>query len=78
MYTHSTQKHFDKSDSFTVKHFQEEGVPRPTLFKNLKRKEDPKGISTERQCASGRPAKIMTKSSIKYLVKLLNHKYGIS
>ena len=27
------QKHSDKADSFTVKHFQEEGVPRSTLYK---------------------------------------------
>ena len=60
--THSTQKHSDKADSFTVKHFQEEGVPRSTLYQTLKPKED--GISAARQCGSGRPAKMMTKSGI--------------
>ena len=62
------EKHCDKPKTFTVNHFAAEGVPRSTLFDILKRKED--GISSERQSGSGRPAKIMTKSGIKRLVKL--------
>ena len=38
--THSTQKHSDKVDSFTVKHFQEDSVPRSTLYQTLRQKED--------------------------------------
>ena len=45
MKTPFQEKHSDKADSFTVKHFQEEGVPRSTLYKILRRKED--GISTK-------------------------------
>ena len=37
-----------------------------TLYKILRRKQD--GISAERQKGSGKPAKIMTKSSIKQLL----------
>ena len=37
----------------------EEGIPRSTLYKNLRRKEDE--ISAGRQCGNGRPVKIMTK-----------------
>ena len=55
-------KHSDKTDSFTVKNFLEEGVPRSILYQILRRKVD--GIPTERQRGSGRPAKIMTKSCI--------------
>ena len=32
--SHSTQKHSDKADSFTVKHFQEEGVSQRKAAKN--------------------------------------------
>ena len=72
---HSGQKHLDKANSFTLKHFQEVGDPRLTWCKILKRKED--GFSAERQKGSGRPAKIMTKSGTKQLVRLLDHKRGI-
>ena len=48
----------DKPKTFTVNHFEAEGVPRSTLFYILKRKED--GISSERQSDSGRPAKIIS------------------
>ena len=41
----------------------------------IRRKED--GISTERQCGSLTSAKIMTKSGIKQLVKLFDHKCEI-
>ena len=34
------ENYSDKDDSFSVKHFQEEGVPRPTSNQILKRKED--------------------------------------
>ena len=40
------KKHSDKADFFTAKHFQEEGVPRSTLYQISRRKED--GISAER------------------------------
>ena len=69
------EKHSDKADSFTGKHLQDEGVPRSTLYQTLRRKEDGK-ISAERQCASGRPAKIMTNSGLNQLVRLF--KCGIS
>ena len=70
------EQHCDKSKTFTVNHFEAEGVPRSTLFDILKRKED--GISSERQSGSGRPAKIMTKSGIKQLRRLFDNKCGIS
>ena len=70
------EKYCDKPKTFTLYHFAAEGVPCSTLFDILKRKED--GISSERQSGSGRPAKIMTKSGIKRLVKLFDHKCGIS
>ena len=70
------EKHCDKPKNFTVDHFEAKGVPRSTLFDILKRKEN--GISSERQSGRGRPAKIMTKSGIKRLVKLFDHKCGIS
>ena len=70
------ENHCDKPKTFTVNHFAAEGVARSTLFDILKRKDD--GISSERQSGSGRPAKIMTKSGIKRLVKLFDHKCGIS
>ena len=39
------EKNCDKPKTFTVNHFKAEGVPRSTLFKVLKRKED--GIPSE-------------------------------
>ena len=65
------EKYCDKADSFTVKHFQEEGASRSTLNQIWRRKEDE--ISAERQCGSGRPAKIMTNLGICF-----DHKCGIS
>ena len=56
------EKHCDKPKTFTVNHFEAEGVSRSTLFDILKPKED--GISSERQSGSGRPTKIITKSRI--------------
>ena len=51
--THSTQKRSDKADSlFTIKRFQEEGVPRSIFYQILRRKED--GISAEKQNVSGK------------------------
>ena len=56
------EKHCDKSKTFTVNHFEAEGVPRSTLLDILKRKED--GISSERQSGSGRPDKIISEPYI--------------
>ena len=55
--------HSDKADSFTIKHFQEEGVPRSTLYQILRRKK--RWNLSRKQSGSGRPAKIMTKFCIK-------------
>ena len=54
----------------------EESIPRPILYQILRRKED--GTTTEGQSGSGRPAKIMTKSGIKLLVRLFDYKCRIS
>ena len=69
------EKHCDKP-TYTVNLFSAEGAPRSIIFEILKRKED--GISPERQSGSDRPAKIMTKSGVKQLEKLCDHKCGIS
>ena len=59
-----------------LKHFQGEGVPRSTLYRILARKRD--NIEAERENGSGRVATKLTKSNIKRLEKMINHKDGIS
>ena len=52
------EKHYDTSKTFTVNHFEAEGVTLSTLSDLLKRKDD--GTPSKRQSGSGRPAKIST------------------
>ena len=70
--TYSTQKRFDKAHCFAVRHFQEKDVPRSTLSQILKRKEEVDSGN------SGRPAQIVPESGKKQLIRLFDHKFGIS
>lgn len=52
---------------FTVKHFQDEGIPKSTIYRILK--EHDEGLPWKRKPGSGRPAKILTQKKLKQIVK---------
>ena len=70
------KKHSDKSKTFTVDHFKNEGIPKSTIYDIIKRAEN--GISSERKPGSGKKPNIMTKSGLSKLSRLFDHKCGIS
>lgn len=59
-----------------IDHFLSEGVPKPTIYRIVKCWEN--GEAPERKSGSGRKAKIMTKTKVKRLINLIDHKSGIS
>lgn len=70
------KKHLDKPKIFTVKHFQDEGVPRSTIYCVLERVADNRGPI--RKKGSGRVAKKMNKTRITQLKEFFNNHHGIS
>jgi hypothetical protein len=66
----------DKGKKFTKDHFVAENIPESTIYRIIQRAENESGHKRVR--GSGRKAKIMTKTNIKKLETMFDHKDGIS
>lgn len=65
------RENINRGKSFTVRHFQNEEVPRSTIYSILQRFED--GLAPERKTGSGRIAKIFTPKKIKRLATMFDN-----
>ena len=68
--------HPEMDKNLIIDHFRMEAIPRSTIYRILKRKENNGGA--ERISGSGRLPKKMPRKQIKRLEKLIDHKDGIS
>ena len=59
-----------------VAHFLAENEPKSTIYSHIKSYEN--GLTSERKLGSGRPVKISTTANIKRVIKMMDHKHGIS
>ena len=65
-----------KGKTFTVDHFQAEGVAKSTIYDIIERAENEFG--PERRAGSGRIPQIMTKTNLSKIKKIFDHKDSIS